>query len=1144
MSALVTLLLLESEPAAADTAPLASTTGAPATVLSHEVSIALESRRLTEQITWTVRIDDPAACEAGLLTPTGLDGARDGGAMVLEDLLVIPPETAPGATFTLTARRQAWGGLHAGLLVGAPDLPTLDTRLTVVAPEHLVLTVWADPHGIPDYTRRAGSRTISVRWDPTDSGALAQAAWSTHLGWDEAGRQLQRSIEAAIAPPRALGEELGAGVEGIGIAGIVERVVSAIELELGGPPGWSEVRPAAEVASAGAGSAADRAVLMLSLLRGAGFEAHPALFRPVSTPGTFPVTVPVPGALRHPAIVAYHEGEAIYIDPAAVHVVPPQRPASMLGAMVWVPGEIPRILANTGVHDGGVHVEATWDGDLDGGSTFQAALTAHGAALESLRNLLAPLQPPALEELFARLVRQGRPGLSALSVEASGLLGARNELKISLSGSATDELEPTPSGARGEVVPLLAPALAGWLPPRLSIDETLVLSPPHRGRILGRVPSASASSAEATVARSLEGRGASATLHTHASRPNRRTTPVSTAEAAQFLEAEARNGAEVLLFEGVNSATAGALRTLEGLSAPDQATLEALLWFSADNPRRGRRTLALATDAQGPVAELLPLRPRGFPTGTDHASVVAGLVRWSDPEDVRPFDALAELSGDDPTRQLELALALATAGNPSRALQLATPLTQVPDPETRLLALLLIEELQAHDPEGGPEVKLEAIAEAAAQLGDTPSPRWIAPLARSYLRHDDPATARELLQHGADTPLIEALRILAEATEGLAVDEVRRRVAEVLAATPDDPVIASVSADTLAVARDLPGALALALDAARLRPRDPVLWSSASDHALAAGDLPQALAAAARASDLDPDDRVRAKRWALLAAAAGDTEALQRANDRAGERIELPGSIDARMALLPEAPLALLQAADAEVSADPAQLELRAQMRVHAGLLDDAARDGLVLATQHGRASGWALAFAANAGRQYSIPLILALDDAWNEPDARMTRMEYRLITSRGNPLVDARGLDSPRAQILLELVRDPVATAAELEGWPGQVPAPRAERPRGWVLNPVLSSHPGVIAYSDRDAACAILWVGAVAGVLPPPLGLLYTPNPQPIEGLANGVVLQLDGGLLPLYAATTVIDGQEVYAVAFTVEGAKRALTTVAPP
>ncbi len=253
------------------------------------------------------------------------------------------------------------------------------------------------------------------------------------------------------------------------------------------------------------------------------------------------------------------------------------------------------------------------------------------------------------------------------------------------------------------------------------------------------------------------------------------------------------------------------------------------------------------------------------------------------------------------------------------------------------------------------------------------------------------------------------------------------------------------------------------------------------------------------------------------------------------------------MALAPEALLALLQRADREVVEAPHLLAMRGQMRIENGLLDEAARDGLVLATQHGKVEGWALAFAATAGRQYSTAMVKALDAAVvSDPTARMTRMEYRLVSGAGDPLQDARAMpDDPRARALLRSVSDPAAAAAEIEGWPAELPQPSSAVPRGWRANKALSGVKGVLGWSNPEAATAIVRVGTVTGLLPPPLGSMYSPNPQPVERLDDGgQVVRLDGGVIPLYAAVAFApDGQEIYGVAFTVEGAKQALAAALP-
>ncbi|MFT4625069.1 MAG: hypothetical protein ACI8PZ_003735, partial [Myxococcota bacterium] len=64
-----------------------------------------------------------------------------------------------------------------------------------------------------------------------------------------------------------------------------------------------------------------------------------------------------------------------------------------------------------------------------------------------------------------------------------------------------------------------------------------------------------------------------------------------------------------------------------------------------------------------------------------------------------------------------------------------------------------------------------------------------------------------------------------------------------------------------------------------------------------------------------------------------------------------------------------------------------------------------------------------------------------------------------------------------------------------------------------------------------AIVKVGGVTGLLPPPIGLLYTPDATPIARLpGGGQVLLLRNGPMMLYAAVAIRDGNEILAIAFT--------------
>jgi hypothetical protein len=100
---------------------------------------------------------------------------------------------------------------------------------------------------------------------------------------------------------------------------------------------------------------------------------------------------------------------------------------------------------------------------------------------------------------------------------------------------------------------------------------------------------------------------------------------------------------------------------------------------------------------------------------------------------------------------------------------------------------------------------------------------------------------------------------------------------------------------------------------------------------------------------------------------------------------------------------------------------------------------------------------------------------------------------------------------------------------------------PSGYLVNRTLGAAPGVLAWSNADSATAILITSQVTGILPPPLGQLYTQNERPLETLEDGSqILELEGGVIPLYVAIKVRDGREVLGLGFTIPAATRALQT----
>src|SRR5687768_2158287 len=133
-------------PAVAQAPTTATTTRAaaaevPATVLEHRETVSVDSaRRMSRTVSWTVRVDDPSGCAAGLIAPAGLDGASSRGATVLEGDLILPGDAAAGDTYTLTATTRGPQGGHSGVFATAPDLPVVSAVFEVRAAA--TLHVW------------------------------------------------------------------------------------------------------------------------------------------------------------------------------------------------------------------------------------------------------------------------------------------------------------------------------------------------------------------------------------------------------------------------------------------------------------------------------------------------------------------------------------------------------------------------------------------------------------------------------------------------------------------------------------------------------------------------------------------------------------------------------------------------------------------------------------------------------------------------------------------------------------------------------------------------------------------------------------------------------------------------------------------
>lgn len=1131
-----------ADPPAEAPAPVEATA---ATVLRHEVLVVVDGgKRARTTRTWEVRIDDPAACTAGLIAPAGFDGASDGGATVLEDTLLVPEGTPAGTVFTLEAEvTSPHKGGHSGGFLTAPDLPTERARFEVRAASWLPLHVWHDAHGTPDIGTRGG-RSVTVEWTDLAPGSEAEAVWSTFEDWIQAGTEIAGIVDDRLADKQGLGREMASGYTGLHLGEAAERVGYTLQLDPNGPTDWKLARPAEEVIRDGKGSPVDHGVVLLSLLRLANYEAEPGYYRPAGARGNFPIAVPAPALLGRPLIVVHREQGDVFIDPGNPYVSVPDMPAALIGGTTWVPGDLPTPQAAEQTADGSIRINANLVIDADGSSQWTADFTAEGTALQWLRERLAPLDPDARTEALRRLVSVGRPEPVQFGATTTGLEKVRSPLKISVTGHDASLLGPMGSGLMGEVPALLAPALAAWLPPNIVVRESLAIQVPRSVEIVAAAPPDSAFSDVALLSRTTDRTGARVALITEVLRPSRMNTSAMEVGARDFLEAEAARGPVLVVHAAASKESIEQLRA-SSLDPVDKLVLEAVLWWKQRTLGKASRSLRFALLEHGGEATATSLR------------------RYA-PDQKRLWRSLAETTTKHGTLADRLAVLTATGEVGywdlawAAAVELASD--EELDADSRASALLLSLDVQpeaAPDAERNPEgharwIEPGALLDQAEALAGADDPRIV--LRRAHIAADaeDWEAVASLLTKlsGTDrTPAVEALAARAMSENGASVAEVLAQLDKALATAPYDPEVLVSAAAIAHTVGETRKAAAMALSAARIQATDPRRWDMVATLQMAAGDLPTAGMAARRASDLRPKGKKRANTLALVSALLHDEAGWELARSRNPEALKaltFPPAMDQLMEIAPsDALLGVLQHHDAVVLADPALLGIRAQMRLDAGLLDAAARDGVLLDARHKQADGVALAYTANAGRMYSTTWGKRLDTAAKDSlAARATRMEVGLVLGTSDPTADSGPLaGDPRADLIARLRSDPTGLAAEVPGWPTDAKSPWFRAPAGYRTNSRLGAAPGVTAVSNADTGTAILRTVVVPDVLPPPLHNLYTPSEQTLASLPDGGrLVRLDGGPLRLYLASATLETDDgpvaVHALGLSGESAARAL------
>ena len=561
----------------------------PVTVLEHTVDVSARSSGPRYAQTWVVRIDAPQAALAGVETPPGLDGLQDrGGAVIDGGFLLIPPSTEAGTVLTFASRlREDWTGwVHQ-----APGVPT--ERLEVVVDHQSgPLEVWLG--GAPGrQVRRSGSRsTATFTWTGLEGDENAAMAWSTWGDWPELGDEVQRTVLGKVANRDGLGQDLAWSISSMSPTEAWARMDQFVAYERSWPEGWDAARPVGEVLKSGEGSAAERGLVLMSLLMVAQIRCEAGGGREaVHAP---PAWLTLPQSVSHPMVAAHWGDEWVWLDPLRA---PAAAQAHWAGRTVWRAGALPEERPS-GASEDVVHVSGTWSVVDENIARFSASVSANQTAAIWLRERLGPLDEAGRAEVFTRLLAQGHGQAMSVSVSGDAMTGD-GPLRISLQGRIT----------RGHslVPPLLAPALLGWLPAHTSVSEDLRLTPPPSQPLLGQDGGGPRWGDDAWVVTELAVEGDRLVLSTRGERVS--DLPGSDATVASWSAEAARRGVELFLGNTRNTpveraveaalAELPASRQKKAWSAVDWDEAAAMLDRFAGNGRVWKVPLQLAeTDAQ------------------------------------------------------------------------------------------------------------------------------------------------------------------------------------------------------------------------------------------------------------------------------------------------------------------------------------------------------------------------------------------------------------------------------------------------------------------------------------------------------------------------------------------------------------------
>ncbi len=1067
-------------------------------VTDYRMVVDADERQANE--TWI--LDAPsveASCPDGLDLPPDLAGAV---------------AQAPFKGTIEVTRRRALDDRDSGSLIPWTASAS-DTRVQLRTARGGSMQVFADD--VAHITSEVqGKRDIIDVWWPKGTESPPQLIWTDWPSWESAGSINAQPVRSWIPSTRALGP-LGRSLKGAEIDALVSRLDAQLTVEPTEMLGWSEPREIGAVLSSGSATPSERGLILLSMLRGADYDALPAWFTSADDP-SIPRTIPAPHLLDKPAIaVRDRRGDTVYIDPGERAARPPEVPARMRGGRVLAAGRHLNVPLDSAAPRGEVRIDADLTVDETGRIKVYARLSAFGAAEQALRSEVDGLDAMQWPEVVGSWLTP-RGTLRDLVVGVEGLDGLE-PFAIEIRFSEPTRLGGYGLALKGDVPDLIAPGLAEQLPPGIAIAERLKVVPPEGMVVL-------------TAVRPDHERDPDVLLNRTLTTDTRALTLVSDWRVLTDDDPSSRLAAftrptQVLVFPDADKKGKQATKRLD-LPEADQRVVEAMLLWRLGLDKKAARTLdKLHPDL--PVAELAKL-----------------LAKYVPPGDRRPWIALVELVDSD-TERIAVIDGLVEIGDQRLGWQLATALTRSEDLETRTRALVQVARLQGpkpdarSDPEGAnawrePLKILEVAHKRAGPHKDLVRTE----LARAYIRAGRPMEASEVLDRAMDYPDARKRAVYAEfgGITGVYGIDVLGLVSTALREAPYDPDVHEAAGRALAAIGRRREGVAEVLRSAELAGNDASRWISAAEMAAEYGDLRAAIFAARRASDLAPSRLVPAILLQQLAILAGDEEQIRIGRERSGEELftvsdpTAEGALTRLIELAPDYELALLRYHTDEVERDRTLLARRARLHHERHMYEDAALDGALLLDRHNDHDGARYVAAGLLSRvRHQNPLEVVADHT-RSSEVREARMDLQLVLGQ---LPRAEG---ERGKVVNNARYRPERVAKASTTWPLGMKDFEADAPPGFELNKLLSGVVGVLAWSDASRQMTVLRTERSAGDLPPPLDQLYDNGPTVLSTARGAAVVRLESGGIPVYAGVTIENGQDVVGLGLTPAAARDAV------